>query len=385
MAPGDTIIKSPEEKTSDVQSSFFSCFSHPLLLPPDSLCGSTTCKSAAKEQAWIKPTNSFVDIHGEKQQEHNHAHVGASLLSAIKAKNSNENASKPNWKSSDKIFNNRFDTLTSLQIAADSEHPDVLSCTSRNSLKLKPVPSFEFVRAPSTNPTEGHLAMRRMILEKDGAMTSLGIRRSASANGFSTNYRGLAMRIEMDIHPGNASGNSSFSRSKGSFTNIDIKVRKGLKKRVSRTWISWAESWCMRLWEEEESHRLTIKANKIDGVSRKRKTNVRPSVRRIGEKREEAKVPPSNWNALDLDGRHSCGKWMFVRQSSEMEEEECGVEVTCEMNVSKVARKIPLLKGEGKDSMVPEEKETAKKSGVTGTKSRWCRSTQVKSKTENRR
>jgi hypothetical protein len=68
-----------------------------------------------------------------------------------------------------------------------------------------------------------------------------------------------------------------------------------------------------------------------------------------------------------------------------MEEEECGVEVTCEMNVSKVARKIPLLKGEGKDSMVPEEKETAKKSGVTGTKSRWCRSTQVKSKTENRR
>jgi hypothetical protein len=72
------------------------------------------------------------------------------------------------------------------------------------------------------------------------------------------------MRIEMEL---GSSGNnnlsmssnssslsSTFSRST-SMSTIDDKIRRGLRKRVARSWISWAESWCMRLWEDDDAER----------------------------------------------------------------------------------------------------------------------------------
>ena len=409
---GETILESPDEKLQDNgsdKSSLFSCFSHPLLLPPDSLCSKP---SRPKEQTWVNKFNSFVDIHGEKQprlQDNNHAHVGASLLSAIKAKNSNEKPEKPIW-GSDKVLTNRFDDMASSREIVDPEHiDDVLACSSRGAMKLKPFPSFDLSRAPSFAASEGHMAMRRMILEKDGAMTSTGMRRSASTNSLSSAgshaYRGLAMRIEMDIHsPSGTLPTSSFSRSKGSFSNLDVKVRRSVKKRVSRTWISWAESWCMRLWEEEETQRIkSMAANEVDGVSRKRKTNVRPSVRRIGEKKNPSpssqkslnKLPQSlNWNAIELDSEKNA-KWMFVRQSSETleEAEECGVEVACTLNATKVPRKLSPLKETAHNENASMAQKVSKESKekvklgkkVPGVESRWSKSPQLKKCAGNKR
>ena len=100
----NTILEHPDEWQDEDDknaSSFFSCFSHPLLLPTDtSLCGPTCNSSKFKhETSWIKRSNSFVDIHGEKHFTNtNHAHVGASLLSAIKAKNDEDSCkSNSSW------------------------------------------------------------------------------------------------------------------------------------------------------------------------------------------------------------------------------------------------------------------------------------------------
>ena len=335
----DAILEGAEQDTT---ASLFSCFSHPLLMPSDTPCNPISPFKANKKE-WTKPMNSFGDIHGEK-----HALVGASLLSAIQAKNAGRT---PKWKVPRKVFNNRFDEMTASQSNIGNQK-DVLACSSRGALKLKPVPSFEFVRTPSNSATEGH---------------SASFRRSASVNGFNSN-RGLAMNIEMDIHCPSLNKNGSaispipsFSRSH-SYNNLDMKVYNGLKKRVSRTFISWAESWCMRIWEEEESHRIKFKLNKVDDVTRKRKTNVRPTVRRIGEKggspvnrkittRSESQLSK---NVIELDGQRT--RLMFVRQTSEtFEEEECGVEVICNVNATKVARKRATK--DGKSNVLPTEKQ----------------------------
>ena len=94
------------------------------------------------------------------------------------------------------------------------------------------------------------------------------------------------------------------------------------------------------------------RANNVDGVSRKRKTNVRPTVRRIGEKGEPKSQSPksrqstkssqssqSDWNIMQLGKSQTNTQWMFVRESSETleEEEECGVEVACTLNAPKVS------------------------------------------------
>ncbi|KAL3779443.1 hypothetical protein HJC23_012720 [Cyclotella cryptica] len=431
---GVTLLEScrEEETENDSISSFFSCFSHPLLFPPDSLCGSSQ-QSPKPKETWIKPSISFVDIHGEKQdlqeERKNPAHVGASLLSAIKAKNSDDKEPKPNWTVSEKVFNNRFDDIVATTPGQlDTDLPeyqdDVLGCSSCGSLKLKHIASFEFARAPSSsNASEGHMAMRRMILEKEGVMTSSSLgkspsfRRSASANSISSTgshaWRGLSMRIEMDIQPPSASSQSvtsslsTFSRSKGSFTNIDLKVRKGLKKRVSRTWISWAESWCMRIWEEEENLRNNRRpTGNVDGSSRKRKTNVRPTVRRIGEKREGSASPQStssDWNTMQSDKSHGKERWMFVGETSEAlhEEEEFGVEVAYTLNAPKVPRRTSVESSNEKDDdepavhqLPPEGKEKTKRGrrnsllrpseestvSATASKSRWSITPQVKSK-----
>ncbi|KAL7517420.1 hypothetical protein ACHAWX_002344 [Stephanocyclus meneghinianus] len=421
-----------ENETEEVtESNYFLCFSHPLLLPPESLCGSPR-KSTKSKETWIKPSISFVDIHGENQglmnESKNPTDVGASLLSAIKAKNSGHNEPKRNWTVSEKVFYNRFDDIVATTPGQpDDDLPeyqdDVLGCSSCGALKFKHIPSFEFARAPSSsNASVGHMAMRRMILEKEDAMMSSSLpktssmRRCESSNSVSSAgshaWHGLSMRIEMDIQPPSGSQSvtsslSSFSRSKGSFTNIDLKVRKGLKKRVSRTWISWAESWCMRIWEEEENLRISRRATgNVEGCSRKRKTNVRPTVRRIGEKKEGSsfsQTSSSDWNTIQLDKSHRKERWMFVGETSETldEEEEVGVEVTYTLNAPKVPRKTASGSSYDEDEdepavqqLPPEGKEKVKKGrrnsllrpsegsivSTTAPKARWSMSPQVKSK-----
>lgn len=424
----NTMLEDPQEwqdDDNDASSSFFTCFSHPLLLPTDaSLCGPTCNSSKFKhESSWIKRSNSFVDIHGKQHfnnASESHAHVGASLLSAIKAKNEQGSGKSNNrWTASSnntRVFNNRFnefDEMTSRQSCMNPEYQeDVLSCTSRGSLKSKkPIPSsLEFVKASSSIDSEGHRAMRRMILEKDGSMTSNSRRspgpdtdRTTLFAGVSNQYRGLAMRIEMKIHPGGSSSSSSLAR-KGSFTHtIDNRVRRNLKKRVSRTWISWAESWCMRMWEEEESNRMKRFKNAnnsmiLDAVGdRKRKTNVRPVVRKIGEKRSASssdthsrglEVKSMNhveWNTMEFESQRNSTKWMFVRQTSETldEEEELGVEVACTLNAAKVPRKLSTA-----DTIKPKANDHVRdnkiRKGAVVMKSRWSRSPYVKKATYRR-
>jgi hypothetical protein len=77
--------------------------------------------------------------------------------------------------------------------------------------------------------------------------------------------RGLSMQIEMELvgDSGNilssmssnsSSFSSSFSRSV-SISTIDDRIRRGLRKHVAQSWISWAESWCMRLWADNKAER----------------------------------------------------------------------------------------------------------------------------------
>ena len=154
----------------------------------------------------------------------------------------------------------------------------------------------------------------------------------------------------------------------------------------------------MRLWEEEESNNLKLLNNQraadLDGgvSGRKRKTNVRPVVRRIGEKRDkDATASESataatkgtnsktalNWNDMEVDNT----QWTFVRQSCDTFEEECGVEVACTdaavLNGSKVARR---MKYEEIVQKLPEEERVKDKSNAKEERgrSRWNRSPQVR-------
>jgi hypothetical protein len=163
----------------------------------------------------------------------------------------------------------------------------------------------------------------------------------------------------------------------------------------------------MRIWEEEENLRNSRRAaGNVDGCSRKRKTNVRPTVRRIGEKREgssSSQSSSSDWNTIQLDKSHRKERWMFVGETSETldEEEEFGVEVTYTLNAPKVPRKTESELSYEKDDdepavqqLPPEGKEKVKRGrrsslrrpsegsivSTAAPKSRWSMSPQVKSK-----
>lgn len=114
------------------------------------------------------------------------------------------------------------------------------------------------------------------------------------------------------------------------------------------------------------------RANNVDGVSRKRKTNVRPTVRRIGEKGEPKSQSPksrqstkssqssqSDWNIMQLGKSQTNTQWMFVRESSETleEEEECGVEVACTLNAPKVSRKSSKSSNEATQQQLNDKKK----------------------------
>ena len=145
--------------------------------------------------------------------------------------------------------------------------------------------------------------MRRMLWEKD-------------RGGSARSERGLSMHIEMEVRDNSTfnkdnntalrrsaslnsrtGSNSNFSfqrtRSTGiagpSITYIEEKVRKGLKKRVARSSVTWATSWCCRLWEDEQMERFLKKGN-LNPIVRRR-SNTRPTVRRIGERKMKSKSP----------------------------------------------------------------------------------------------
>lgn len=381
------------------EESYLSCFTHPLLLPTDGLCASRLNRQSSINVPWVQSSNSFADID---EDEHDvprdnlgsPAHIGASLLSAIKAKNANDEWSadgkgkkKGSWSiTGDDLTGGPLEDAVpatpglvlqhlSMKSGKGMEgHEDVLSTTSRGSLKLKQVPSFEMSRQPSA------VSMRRMFLEKDGAITTDGksqSRRSNSMNSTSSSInntnatptsQGLSMRIETQLnHPLTLSSSSlsSISRSKGSFakvSSIDDKIRRGLKKRVSRTWISWAESWCMRLWEEQASAQIKHNLGGADCPVRKRsKVNVRPNVRRIGEvatakgvgvgTRNSGSSTSSKasatqsasatatyvWNSMKGSGQKARKeRWAFVEDTSR--ENECGVEVACTISTPRAKR-----------------------------------------------
>jgi len=372
--------------------------SHPLLLPPDGLCSSGGGRGGkgrgARGKGRRKRSKSNHDRGGPRRslQSDEPSRVGASLLSAIKARNApdddgaefdsaEEEGGDPPGISLLGCGTSNGPCGSMENVASGrrrrGRQEDVLCCTSRGAPKPKRIPSFEMLlsRAPST------VSMRRMILERDVGATfeSSGAYPSPRRGGvpsdavpipvIATSHsrpRGLSMRIEMEVrgssssssnnnnnnnnssssqstsNSGNAAalGNSlstSFSRSASLTAGIDDRVRRGLRKRVSRQWISWAEGWCMRLWEEEravggstsargrkDKGRPTTPARTGPNGSSRR--NVRPSVRRIGDKR--ALAPKNVWEPLGVVKKGSGGyvgeRWM----SSELEG-ECGVEVSC--------------------------------------------------------
>jgi len=265
-------------------------------------------------------------------------HIGASLLSAIRARNcptSPNSATKRNSspvdeaalliaKHSESVTTSpkRHDSAPLLQRDIADDSYDVLrTASSRGSLKFKHVSSFE----ASVNP--GEMSMRRILWEKDrsgSARNESDVLRRDNSNisegepsissllqPFDLSSRGgLSMHIEMEVRDSSSNnttlrrsasftnrtrsnGNSSLQRTRStgigspSLTYIEEKVRKGLKKRVARSWITWANAWCCRLWEDEQMERFLRKGNPAPLV--RKKSNTRPTVRRIGERKKKSK------------------------------------------------------------------------------------------------
>ena len=163
------------------------------------------------------------------------------------------------------------------------------------------------------------------------------------------------MRIQMELVDSSSTNPPSplpFSRS-ASIPTIDDKIRRGLKKRFARSWVSWAESWCMRIWEEEEAERLRKRALGVAIIpdsNKRNKVNVRPNVRRIGDpegkkKKKNVKedtitsASSSSSSSLSVSIKDDGWKEMHVKKSPtrknerwmsmEGREDESGVEVEC--------------------------------------------------------
>lgn len=358
LKEGDGGVNSTTDKTTTARGE--QQVIHPFLLPDrliPSLSGDPLSKSILDvndHDGSDNNKNNYKDGgSGCNVMEENPSCIGASLLSAIRARNSptppksrpKSRTSKRNSspvdeaalliaKHSESITPNRKkkqDLLPPLlqkrDIADDTTYDVLRTASSRGSLKFKQVSSFE----AGVNP--GEMAMRRMLWEKD---RSGGIGRGGNGNNtvlrrdetnttsdkedgpsssssslllpFNLSPReGLSMHIEMEVrdssnssnnntasslrHRSSSLSNSSFPRTRSngvggpSIAYIEEKVRKGLKKRVARSWITWANSWCMRLWEEEQMERFLRKGSSSP-ITRRRSTNTRPTVRRVGEKKK---------------------------------------------------------------------------------------------------
>ena len=436
-------------------SGMLSCFSHPLLLPPEGLCsshsnGGGSSKSSRggrnKKNGNNKNGKGHTNSANGQQQggmsvnTEEPSQVGASLLSAIRAKNacsdddgggcsfheslvkspffcgslestlpSCTNKTMPRRSKSEGYQNNNEEDYDGFACH------DVLSCNSRGALRMKNIPSFELSRSTS------NVSMRRMILNKDGnsppssaavslfasgsglnvggASTAIRSKAdvsnmisspSSSPSAAASHPQGLSMQIQMELETGGyssspsnssisgpslskASSFSSFSTSI-SVSTIDDKVRRGLKKRIARSWISWAESWCMRLWEEEEAERTRriSKGESVSGNVVRSKKNVRPQVRRIGEPRiakpkfgdkskprSKSVSPPKNeWSQLRSTNRRS-ERWMLL----DGQDGECGIEVDYSSPV-KPAPKVVAKLEPPKKAPPKQQQATSKKSPI---------------------
>ena len=150
---------------------FLSCLSHPLLLPPDGLC------SGGSSGAAYRGTKNATKDGGLQTKSNNASsfEVGASLLSAIQAKNAPiceefENSHDKGPVSDASLArrslakNRRFDGLTISHLEQQpppskyekwqrqqEQAPDVLACSSgsRGFLKIKRISSFDLQRASS--------------------------------------------------------------------------------------------------------------------------------------------------------------------------------------------------------------------------------------------
>ena len=262
--------------------------------------------------------------------------IGASLLAAIRERNGPTLPDSPSKGRSNHVVdeaayliakhNNENQKTPFPPSHADTDEKyDVLrTASSRGSLRFKHISSFE----AGINP--GEMTMRRMLWEKDGTSAGDDTKRdsnildgepspSSLIQSFDPSTRGgLSMHIEMDvqdstinnIEDNNSSNNSlsrnrssssfqrnrsssSFQRSRSnglggpSIAYIEEKVRKGIKKRVARSYVTWANSWCCRLWEDEQMERFLKKGCNPVPMARKR-SNTRPTVRRIGQRRKSS-------------------------------------------------------------------------------------------------
>ena len=155
---------------------------------------------------------------------------------------------------------------------------------------------FDLERAPSTASAT---MMRRLLLEKgsgkgsegtaDGSSASVAAPEGPRAPSPPRDEGGLSVRIEM-ASPSSPSDAPSLVLP----SVMDEKIRRELRKRVARSWISWMEGWCMRLWEETAEGKGTAgivpRATPREEweASRTRvKVNVRSVVRRIRWERLE--------------------------------------------------------------------------------------------------
>ena len=389
-----------------------SCLVHPLLLPPDGLCASRASVGGGidADLAMARGDEMRGD-GGVGAAGCEPSRIGASLLSAIKARNApccdcgdldgiaappdaylvetslvvEDDGGDGDRSEAAAVTPRRRSGSTGAERRpggqAHHRGEDVLRCSSIGALRSKRNASFDLSRTPST------IAMRRTIVEKESPSSAVATNDSRGADyipaqqqaschhppltSSSTPPRGLSMRIEMEL---GSSGNnnlsmssnssslsSTFSRST-SMSTIDDKIRRGLRKRVARSWISWAESWCMRLWEDDDAERAMRR--KSSGTSRpdhrpgrrgRMNVNVRPTVRRIGDPaharkerdgsssvsssssrsaKSAASSPATTtqdvWTKLHPGGEDAhrrVERWMSISER----EGECGVEVACTM------------------------------------------------------
>lgn len=263
---------------------------------------------------------------GDDYNNNSPTHIGASILSAIRARNcptpTNSRCKRTNSPldeaallitnhSEDKAVTKKKSSTSSntktrdfaAEWSKDGTYDILRSASSRGTPKIKHVSSFE-------NGNKGEMTMRRMLWEKDGS-DNASSRNDARRDDTQTSSEdetsssllnprdGLSMHIEMEVCNSGSNNNTALlnrtssssssitrSRSAGvgpSIAYIEEKVRKGLKKRVATSWITWAESWCMRLWEDEQMEWFMNKGSPLP-ITRRR-SNTRPTVRRIGEKK----------------------------------------------------------------------------------------------------
>jgi hypothetical protein len=411
-SPGGGVAAGPRSFLPD---GILSCLVHPLLLlPPDGLCASRASVVGRGDDADAMMLSRDDEMRGDGgvvgAAGCEPSRIGASLLSAIKARNApccgcgdlDGIAAPPDASlvgtplvvdgdrsgaAAAATPRRRSDSTGAERRPGGQSHhrgEDVLRCSSIGALRSKRNASFDLSRTPST------IAMRRTILEKDTPSSAVATNDSRGADyipaqqrassssrhpplsSSSTPPRGLSMRIEMEL---GSSGNnnlsmssnssslsSTFSRST-SMSTIDDKIRRGLRKRVARSWISWAESWCMRLWEDDDAERAR-RRKASSGTTRpdhrpdrrgRANVNVRPTVRRIGDpaharkerdgsssvsssssrSAKSASSSPATttqdvWTKLHPGGDHAhrrVERWMSISER----EGECGVEVACRM------------------------------------------------------